>query len=60
MLFYLIRVHNPNLNISVEIGLLNYVTAKQLATTYKKLGVKFIASWRLMVLILDCVDVDYR
>ena len=47
------RVHSSNLNIGIEIGLLNYVIAKNL-------GIAIIASWRLVLFFLDCLDVYYK
>ena len=45
LLFNFSKVHSSSLNISIKIGLFNYVIARKLVAMYKKRGVMFITSW---------------
>lgn len=60
LLFNLVRIQSLYLDTSIEIGLPTNVIAKWLVATYEKLDVIFIASWKLMLLILDYLHVDYK
>jgi hypothetical protein len=44
----------------LKLHCLTNVIVKMLVVTQEKLDIIFITSWRLMLLILDCLYVDYK